>query len=158
MQAGFQIGDFMAPTAAVGWYIRNVNIEAFASYGLDSETVYGLSEEGFDPTRGSMNPQIIGGKIGYGVTIGNRWRLTPQVGYSVVSAEATDVAKICTGSINAALRIEFAPCPHISIFVMPQYRSAMNQGDLFKTLAEESAAIKAWGSGSDVVAGISINF
>lgn len=158
MQAGFQVGGFMAPTAAVGWYIRNVNIEAFAGYGLDSETVYGLSEEGFEPTRGSMNPQIIGGKIGYGVTIGNRWRLTPQVGYSVVSAEATDVAKICTGSINAALRMEFALRPHISIFVMPQYRSAMNQGDLFKTLAEESSAIKAWGSGSDVVAGISINF
>ena len=82
MEGGAQAGTFLAYYGIIGFNIHNVNFEGVYRGGIDkSEDVYLNYSNGSAPTSCSFKvKQYWGGKIGYAIKLGGRWRITPQIG------------------------------------------------------------------------------
>lgn len=166
VEGGMTAGCFMAYRAAMGCYIKNVNIEAIYMGGLDKETVF-LSN-GDDAPPYELNFKVgkyIGGRIGYGINFGGPWRITPQIGggcssiscdNDYVIANSANATYVVTGTVG--VKIQFSLAKSVSVTLTPEYSMAIKQGDTFKKLSEVSSKIKSWGTGFNGVLGINFYF
>ena len=163
VQAGMQAGTLMGAEGTVGAYISNVNIEASYVLGLaKSEDIYwnytGKSTDtGHRPQYCQYKPTAFGAKVGYGIIVGTRLRLTPQVGATVVQVKA-DASKTHVVSAAAGARADYAVVPSVGLFVAPEIDIAVKKGEIFKQLELLSSKIKGWGSGFNIRAGICLFF
>ena len=163
---GFQAGQMMALGAQLGAYISHVNIEVDGALGVTgSEKVYFINTQSSTGGDGSATykPTYIGGRLGYGIDCGNRLRLTPQLGFGVVSLKAKDgtgSAPESTYAANASLglRAEFAVTPWFTVCVRPEYALAVKQGDIYTMLADVSSQIKGFATGFNAHIGLNFCF
>ena len=162
IQAGMQMGSLMGAEATMGFYINNVNVEGTFLYGLDkSETVYWNYMGTLDmrPKETAYTAMAYGGKVGYGIIIGTRWRFTPQVGAMCVQLKDDDnLTKAHVISGTAGARVDFAAAGCFGLFVAPEMALAVSKSDTYKQLENVSSKVKDWGSGFNVRLGISLTF
>ena len=154
IQAGMQVGSLMGAEVTLGGYISNFNIEGTFIYGLDeSEDVYWNG--GGRSTPALYNVMAYGGKVGYGIIIGTRWRITPQVGaVCTFMKEDRSKAFILSGTIGA--RVDVAVISGLGFFAAPEVAFAIRKSDTYNILEPVSPKIKGWGSGFNVRLGISL--
>lgn len=176
IEVGAGVGSAMNLTAAIGAHISNFNIEAYYSYCLqDSPDIYWIdptadsyyvyddySEYGYEYEYGydsgyytcKYSPSlIIGGKLGYGIIVGTRIKITPQIGYRFV--KLTEDAILLQSFINGAncsgisigTRAYFAFSSHFGISLTPEYIAGISKSEGFKTLSQVSSKIKNFGEG-----------
>ena len=123
-----------------GFYSNNFNMEAFGTYFLDKTPVYINYIDG----RESLEeiPQIIhvGGRMGVGIIIGRRFRITPQVGAGVMVVQSNN---ILTNSINAlgSVRLECALTKYIGISLTPEYIYPIKKGEVYEALSKVSPVL-----------------
>ena len=100
-----------------------------------------------------MKARIIGGRVGYGIVIGSRLRITPQVGLgglTVKSDNATGNA-LC---MTLGCRVDFAVASFFGINLTPEGQFALSKGDVFKQLTSASSKVKGWGTGGGARLGL----
>lgn len=181
MGAAYQIGHITAITGYAGVYLHNINIEGG----------YILNQVETERTRWITSPEVwtgntmqlvydyklansFNGRIGYGLSLGKRLRITPQVGAiyykltgtltdSNVSGQYTiteDDEKSSTWVISGvgAARIELSPVNHITLAVTPQYEMPLSMGSLANTINGNSDIVKRWCGGFGLKAGFEIYF
>lgn len=156
-QVGAQAGTMMGIGAAVGGYFRNINIEASVTMGLAKESIYLNSTNGSEPRLEEVKPMCFGGRVGYGIIIGTRMRLTPQVGASVLSVKDNEISThaICA---TAGLRFEYAIADHFGVSATGEGCFAVSKHSVFQQIADVSSKIKGWGTGGNLRIGAYISF
>lgn len=161
----FQVGSSTAVGGAIGGYICNVNVEGYYLVSSDkSEEIWwnstssSTSERPFSYT---YKPTYFGGKVGYGIVVGSRIRITPQLGMGAVSIDGTGKKGDSKGyaslfTIGCKLDYAFASC--LSINITPEYAMEASKSDNFKQLSELSSKIKGWADGFNCRIGLSLFF
>lgn len=154
---------------SIGGFIKNVNIEANAVYGLnESEVIYwNIPSEMTEPCGYTYKPLYLGGRVGYGFIIGTRLRITPQVGTGLLMIEGTKVVEgdqdpgatngYCVPALLGA-RVDFVVAPSIALCLTPNYSMAIVKSGLYEQLYGASKTIKGYASGASLSAGISFIF
>ena len=174
-------GIYVAPTGhfgmlngtgvTVGGYIKNFNVEAYYLYGLSSsEEIYWLSSidtGGNNSYSYTYSPCMFGANIGYGILLGERFRLTPQIGAGVVTIKGKEksIGDNNPNAVNGyaaemcfAIKAEFYVVKHLSIGIAPAYNVAVSKSDLFTRVSDISSKVKNFGSGCNAKMVLSINF
>ena len=158
VQASFQAGTLMGVGVNVGGYIYNINIEGYATFGLGGETVYlNYAGDATPSTEERLKARCFGGRIGYGITVGSRLRITPQVGIGALTVESDNIT---ANALCATLgcRVEYALAPFFGISLTPEGQFAISKKDVFKELSTVSSKVKGWGTGGGARIGIYLFF
>ena len=173
-------GIYVAPTghfgmlnaigATVGGYIKNFNVEAYYLYGLSSsEEIYWISSVNTGENNSysyTYSPSMFGANIGYGILLGERFRLTPQIGAGVVAITGKEksIGDNNPNAVNGyavdmsfAIKAEFYVAKHFSIGIAPAYNIAVSKSDLFTRVSDISSKVKNFGSGFNAKIVLSLN-
>ena len=157
LQVGGQFGTLMGIGGAAGFYVGNVNVEAGFTMGMTSEKIYVNFADGKDPSLEELKPMCFGGRVGYGIIIGTRMRLTPQVGASVVSVKDNEIATYALCA-TVGLRFEYALAANFGISATGEGCFAVSKKDSFKQLEGISSKVKGWATGGNLRIGAYVNF
>lgn len=112
---------------AIGGHIGNFNIEADFS-------LMNIIDREYDLPYGYSVPQYsVGFKLGYGFTVGNRFKITPQIGYRWIfddyySNYASDIETEPYGNITLGMRTLWALSKRVGISVTPEYGFGIDDG------------------------------
>ena len=170
LDAMYKYGGLSGVGGNLGWYIGNVNMEGnFIYYGLIDKQeveahyyynpeVSGSSDYAFSAT---FEPKMeYGGKLGYGIRLGKRCRITPQVGARFLQMDYSggysldDVGTMGTIIGTGSLRMSLVLCNGIALTVIPEYSMPITETDGYKAVKEISEDMKKWNEGLNVFAGI----
>jgi len=159
VQVGIQAPSLMALSVTAGAYIYHVNIEFSYLMGLSSEDVYAryTGDDDILPAHHSLKPVAFGMKVGYGIGIGTRLRLTPQVGATLLSLKDGDLKGYALSGA-AGVRADFALLPWLGVYAAPEMDFALKKSATYKTLSDVSSGIKHWGTGFNARVGICLFF
>lgn len=159
IQRTMQVGSSMGAGAAIGCFISNFNIEADFLAGMAKETIY-WNDPRSNPTypmEDSYSNMYIGAKIGWGIVIGSRMRLTPQVGGGVVRAKGDySSCHVVRGSVG--VRADYVLANHIGFVVAPEYNVPLSKSSVYEVVSAVSSKVKGWGSGFNCSFGLNIYF
>lgn len=153
-----------AISAGMGGYISRFNIEGSYQYYLKEQgPVYWQKNSNEATQQRQYRPRSLSARVGWGLRIGTRLRLTPQVGCTYTElAEREDGGKpsfsIANGanalSVSAGVKLNIALCNGVALTVNPEYQLRVNESDGFKAIAERIDAIDNLGKGPQLRAGI----
>lgn len=168
IEGNVRAGSFVAIGASLGGYIHNVNMEVSYLLGTGkSETIY-WGGNNTQPISSHYTPTMnISSKIGYGIPISTRFRLTPQVGLNYMKLKETidssgtsvtpaDGTNATSGLIS--LRFSTAIVDNFAISVSPECSFIMNKSKGYIALSEVSPKVKSWGGGFSIKLGINAFF
>lgn len=164
---GGRFGSFVSFGGAIGGYISNINVEVSAFYGVSkSETIYWCSDVE-TPVTSLYYPQIsVCGKVGYGIPVATRFRLTPQIGGGYLRLKErmqknTDIVRAAGSNVFCVLwdlRFSAVVAKHVGICVSPEYAVAVRKSNGYKALEKSSPKIKKWSDGLNVKLGLMLTF
>lgn len=161
VQPTFQVGSTMAMGAELGAYVQNINIEAGYLMGLSKSEEIWWNYTGDDADKESasetLKPSTLSLKLGYGIGLGSRMRITPQAGLAITNISG-DKSKSNVSSLSLGVRAEYAFAKHIGVTLTPQYNVAVSKSDTYQMLEPFSSRLKGWGSGFNLQAGVNIFF
>ena len=103
---------------------------------------------------------LLGGSVGYGLQIGDRLRLTPRIGASMLAINGTgsETQKTYVMSGTVSIKTEFAVIRSLSLYVAPTYNLPLQRGATAEQLKNNVSEFAKWNSGLSVRAGLSLNF
>lgn len=155
--AGFQAGTLMGANAHVGAYIYNINVEAYATIGIGSETGYLNYIDSSASTEEQLKPLLIGGRVGYGITVSPKLRITPQVGMASLTAKSDNItaSALCA---TLGCRIDYALTPFLGVNFTPEGQFTVSKKDVFTQISECSSKVKGWGTGAGARIGLYLYF
>lgn len=171
LQAGM---NCLVPTGmnfGLGMYLANFNLEANYILGfVKSDEVnwspttfkdYGSGYERY-PFKANYTPWAWNVKVGYGIRLNSRLRITPQVGVQQVFlhekiTEQYYVSEYTKGVSNAncmaatfGARFSCALAPILGISLTPEYVASMAKSEGYQALGEYSPKLKKFNSGFNV--------
>ena len=157
VEAAGQAGSLMGVGANVGCYIHNFNIQAHCTYSLPPHTLYLNRSDGGDPDTDEVSALTFGARVGYGVILGSRYRITPQLGVAVLNVTGEQLAaNALTASV--AVRCECALAKCLGVSLTPEYGFAVNKKPVFEKLSATSSVVKGWGTGFNARVGVYLYF
>lgn len=157
LQPMYQIGSYASYGAAIGFFVGNINIEADYLNGTDSETIHWNFTDGSYPWEDKLSSMYVGGKVGYGIVVGSRIRITPQIGYGILKVSG-DESDSNTAKGIFGVRFDMAIVNHFSLVAAPEYSFSLAESDAYKKIIDVSSKVKGWGSGFNLYLGLSIYF
>lgn len=166
-EAGLRAGSFMGYGVSVGCYLSNVNVElsAFSASG-NSETIYWGNDD-TKPVSAVYHPKFLfSGKVGYGMSVGTRYRVTPQIGFNCLKLsesmqDGTSVTPADGSNVVSALlgvRLSAVFSNHFGVSLSPEYSFGVVKSNGYKQLETVSSKVKGWGQGLNVKLGLMIAF
>ncbi len=157
LQASGQFGSYSGVGLNLGCYLHNFNLEAYGIYGSGSEELY---ENFVFPIK--FSSYSFGGKVGYGIILGTRFRLTPQAGIGVllINGESSRIGNIETSPLvgTAALKCECALVNNFGVSLAPEYSFVLSEKEGYEKISNVSSKIKGWGTGFNVRLGLYLYF
>lgn len=161
LEGDYQFMESPSYGGAVGFYLNRFNVEAGYMRPQDTEEMYWYGENG-DHDHEVYNYDRLHLKLGYGIRIGRRIQLTPQVGVAYMEMISTKdegwMSSTYATSWIGALRMTWAFLPCMQLVVTPEYTGTIAEGPSYERMSKVSENIKAWGSGLNVKAGIALYF
>lgn len=189
VEGGAQAPSLTAWYGAVGFYASNVNIEGFYAGGFTKSDALSFNPSSSNDsyfTAKMKAKAFFGGKVGYGIKLGGRLRITPQVGCGVlqVAVDKNSIENIRTSgsryyysdegisgysdsdleeatyaiSVIGDVKFQFALVNGLSIVVTPSYSFNVNKNKLYEKLSDVSDDIKGWSDGFNISAGLNLYF
>ena len=169
IQPFMQVGSNMSAGAAIGGYIANVNIEGFYAMGMkESEMIYWNSiSENDRPCGYTYKANTMGLRLGYGITLNTRMRLTPQLGLGVVKINSSetygetpsfDASKAYAVNASIGVKYEYAILSCLGVYAIPEYSFAVKKSNYYKDMETVSSTVKGFASGFNFRLGLSVFF
>ena len=167
---GFQAGSMMAAGGFLGAYIKHINIEADYLAGMsESDEVFWLkqSSQTSEPFGYTYKPTYIGIRLGYGIDVNNRLRITPLMGAGSVQLKGTLKSGSTSGftpenayAISASIgaKAEYAITPWFAAFLRPEISFAVSKTDTFTEISNASSKAKGFASGFNALVGLYFYF
>lgn len=167
VEAGYVIGGTMGPEVSLGAYLGGFNIEfnAYVPMGA-SETIYWQSDTQY-PQEFTYKPSIaFGGRIGYGIMAGKKFRITPQVGMMYMGLKETAVGGSTLApakgancaSLTLDCKLQYMIAKNFGISLTPEYDLALAKSKGFIALSDVSDKIKKWNNGISVKVAVNLEF
>lgn len=148
----------------IGCYLHNVNLEASYYYSFSkSEDIYWCEKDVW-PARCVYAPALnLSAKVGYGIPVATRFRITPQIGGIFIKLDEDGNLKSVADGANSAnllgsVRFSMALSNLLMISISPEYQMNINSSAGYKALKDVSPKIKQWSEGFNVKLGIGIMF
>ena len=166
IEGNYRLGNSTSVGGTMGFYWNNANFDISYQGGTGNEEFLYWSEEGEKPCKFSYSiSSIFTTKIGYGIPIGRRFRITPQLGILHINITEKELNYDIYGissvvldgnsqSLIVSSRISFALSKHWGISISPEYLVSIKQSKGFKRLSDTSTKIKGWGEGFNVNLGL----
>lgn len=163
--AGYRVNVLSGIHLGIGGYIGNFNLElAYILSMKDSESIY-WSENDSDNMPNEVVYQFNGitGRFGYGIRLGTRARLTPQVGINHLFLKEKETTQFYANgaySTNGvlALKLDCVLCSHLGITISPEYSMSIMESPGYKKLSSISDTFKKYSSGFGIKLGTYIFF
>jgi hypothetical protein len=155
--AGFQAGTLMGVNAHAGAFLSNINIEAYATLGLAKETVFMNYTDGTAPVAEDLKATLIGGRVGYGIIVGSKLRITPQVGAASLTAKSDNITATALCA-TVGCRIDYALTSFLGVNLTPEAQFAVSKKDVFTQVTDISSKVKGWGTGAGARIGLYLYF
>lgn len=170
IEGDYQLLDFPSYGGALGFYTNGFNVEA--GYMMNNQhkaIIYWYDQSGGFAEELKYKATRIHLKIGYGIRLGRRIQITPQVGGGYLhigdmhqedcNDKLWEYAQKSYGiQWMGSLRMTYALFPCCQLVVTPEYVGTFKEGPLFKKLSTVSNKIEGWRSGLSVKAGLAIYF
>lgn len=157
----FQFLNTTAIGASLGGYTENINLEAYYYHGLAlSDDIWWVPYPGTynnSSHRYALEFSSFGGKLGYGIILGSRIRLTPQADINIVSASSKSLSGYST-SLGLGCKLDFALTKHFGIGIAPEYIMRIRESEVYSKLLSISSDFDKWSSGFKCRIGISVFF
>lgn len=166
IEGDYQLLDYNSYGGALGFYVNGFNVEAaymIGNYNKYVET-YWYNQQGSQEAQARYISNRMHLKVGYGIRIGRRIQVTPQVGGALLRLSKDEgYGSDCLNDTYAmqwigSLRITYALFPCLQLVVTPEYTGTFKEGPLFEKLSAVSEDIKGWGTGLSVKTGVSLYF
>lgn len=154
-QPTFQVGRTVAAGFAMGGYINKINVEVGGLFGLKSQEVHWKSSMGDVPRSENLHTSAFTLRAGYGITLVDRLRLTPQLGVNVVGLKG-DISQSNASAFTLGARFEYDFCRHCGINIVPEYGVTMRKSDTYGRLKD--AGVKDTAGGFNLKVGFNIFF
>lgn len=175
IQGGYNFKGFSGINVGLGFYASNLNVEGNYIFALSkSETIYwnDMSSDSA-PYQATYEPMGGNVKIGYGIRLHNRFRITPQIGGQFLKLKEkltnayitedynqwTDISSIADGAgaacLSFGLRINVAIVSCLGLSVTPEYLMPISKSDGYKALSAVSPVIKGYSEG--IACNVSLN-
>ncbi len=164
IEGNMRAGTFMAVGGTIGCYINNVNVEASYLLGTGKSEVIYWNNNDLEPFSATYSPNMnISAKAGYGIPVGTRFRLTPQIGVNFMKLKETvynetlkpaDGANVISGLVS--LRFSAALVSKIAVSLSPEYSFPVVKSDGYTALSDISTDIKKWGEGFNIKIGLTL--
>lgn len=154
--------------ATIGGYLGNFNMEASYYLPFDkSEDIYWCDDINM-PYKTIYTPNIAASaKIGWGIPVGTRLRITPQVGANFCSLkedndgnkeDKTFANQANVIDIIGSVRFSFAIVKHLGISVTPEYLYMFKTSEGYEVLKDVSPKIQDWSDGLNLKLGLVLFF
>ena len=164
IQAGYNVLGLSGLNIGVGGYISNINIEADCLIGFSkSEDIYWNNPSGdIRPIKAQYSPMGFNLKLGYGIKLGDRFRLTPRAGIQYVLLQEKSDGNVANNAhaigIPVGVKIDFAIVNHFGIALEPSYHIGISQSKGYKVLSDISTTIKGYSVGIGLNISLFCNF
>ena len=154
----------------MGAYIKNFYFEGFAMKGLgSSEVIYwNSSQEDVRPLEYTYSPLFVGGRIGWGIILGTRMKVTPMLGGGVIRlfGEPTEDSRVTSFNPSGcasvagigALKIGIALTPFMELNIVPEYYYSLSKTEIYSALYDISPTIAGWSEGVKLNFGLGFFF
>lgn len=179
--SSFYVGGFFTPGkissygGQVGFYASNFNVEA--DYGL-----HGGEIEGYWVSSSSNSQQAATSyhytwkldytaslRLGYGIKLAKVLRVTPQVGFALTQLKSVDDQLFNSDELNAekksffagglaAVKVEWVPTRHLSLFAAPSYILPIKMGQIATSLDTNDKSVTKAAGGFKLSVGINLIF
>lgn len=165
---GFSVGGTMAPELAIGAYLGGFNVELNAMVPIaKAERIYWNSLSA-KPAQYDYKPSLaFGGRIGYGIIVGEKFRITPQAGLMLMMVKETPVSDSANknpakgancASLAIGCKLQYLVSKSFTICITPEYKVPILQSNGFKAMSEVSNNIKKWNNGIGVKLAVGVEF
>ncbi len=171
LEGKFQVGMMMGIGASIGTYINKFNVEGTFLLGLvESEEIAWKSttQSGSLGYSYTYKPMFYGLKLGYGITTGSSFRITPQVGIGISSISGSQVqggkgtdpdATNCYAvPASVGVRLEYLFTRNFGISASPEFGFTVMSSDTYTKLSDVSSKVKGFSSGFNARVGIFVSF
>ena len=154
-------GSLVSIGGTLGAYVSNLNLEAsILTSSTESEIIY-WSGNNSQPYPCNYKPYLnVSGKVGYGVSVGTRIRITPQTGINFIKLKESAGAAYADGAYAisglASVRLSAAIINHLAISVSPEYDFGLYKSKGYTALSDVSPKIWDWCSGFFIKYGLTI--
>lgn len=167
--ATYDISNFSSLSICVGGFIYRVNLEAIYSYPIQVSTriYWNYPDDMTEPSVYDYTPQYYGGKVGYGFSVKNRFRFTPQIGSGIltlngacIEANYNDPLAISAYSIpvKCELRTDISCFAPLTLTLKAGYSYPIYKSDLYKLLSSGSQTIESYVNGFTCGMGVCLFF
>ena len=157
VEAVGQAGFLMGAGANIGGYICNANVEAFGLFGLSKAPVYINYTDGATPEEDAVSVMAYGARLGYGILLGTRLRVTPQAGVGALSVRSDKLAASAL-TVSLGARCEYAFSKFAGVSLTPEYSLAVSKSPVFEQIAAASSRAAGWANGFNVRLGVYFYF
>lgn len=179
IQVGCNLGGMTTLNFGMGGFIHNFNIEGNYLLGLsNSDKIYWSDKSGESvPFTATYKPSGGNIKLGYGIRLHSRVRLTPQAGCQFISLKETTEESFVSDdytqwsqyylgaadgskatSLTLGLRCNVALAPWVGLSVSPEYLVGISKSNGFKALSDVSSKIKGYADGFSCNVSLNIFF
>lgn len=167
LEGGLSTISMLNVYGSIGFFINNINSEFSYAYGLENtESIYWCGNN-MQPQSSWYQPQTnLGFKLGYGIPVSTRLRLTPQLGLGFLKLKEymeekstiapADGAYCCKGIV--ATRISIAVINNLAFTVSPEYQFIVKSSKGYDVLKDISTYVKSWSSGFNIKLGLALFF
>lgn len=171
--AAYQFGHLESITGIMGFYAANFNLEVGVGFPRETpQKIYWLTNpEGWSGTTYQDEydyniPVFFRAALGYGLRMGNYFRLTPQVGIQSYRIEGTSALDQSINSrqlsyvmsAQGILRWDCVISRHIALTLTQSYEKSVKRGELAEALENSTDFMKKWVNGVTIKAGLEIYF
>lgn len=157
IQASGQAGMMMGFGGNAGAYIYGFNAEAYITMAIGKQLIHLYNVETLEDLEANISGMMFGGKLGYGIKVSSKVRVTPQLGVGILNIKGGDLGSnaICA---TAGARVEIAFGKRFGVSLTPEGQFAVSKKEVFKRLEEISDKIKRWGTGANIRIGVFVIF
>lgn len=166
-EAGFLAGSPMGVGLSVGAYLGGFNVELAAQLPIASAQRGWWQSDVQAPLEFEYKPSLaFGGRLGYGIQVGEKLRITPQLGMMLMtfseSAVSTTTLTPAKGancaSATLGVKLQYLLGQHFGISLTPQYAVPVAKSKGFQSLADGCEAIGKWNNGIGVKLSLGVVF
>ena len=157
VEAVGQAGFLMGAGANVGAFVYNVNVEACGLLGFSKAPLYINYSNGAAPEEDAVSVMAYGARLGYGILLGTRLRVTPQVGIGALSLRGDKLAASAL-TVSLGARCEYAFSKFAGVSLTPEYSLAVSKSPVFEQMAAASSRVAGWANGINARLGVYLYF
>lgn len=165
--AAYRMNVFSGIEYGVGFYLSNVNMEfGIITSNMETGNVYWCNNKSEEiPRAATYELSGYSARVGYGFRLGNRMRLTPQLGINHVvlkeNVEEDDYNTYADGAYSTkgvvALNLDCALGKWIKLSLVPEYGVSMSKSKGYKNM-ESIADLEKLSSGFNIKVGAYLYF